>query len=199
MKSIIYYDLTNFEKKAFYSFLEEASKETAMPAHVNMKVEDYSNQPNTLLYILEKTDRFSKNGLFQILFDNNEVVACSGAYTSDFCPELAILGVRTWTPKKFRNQFISREFLLPVERKWAIETGHKAIAITFNEYNKNLSKLWSRKGLGLDRSARQEYHFGFNGVNFVEFPVTIQYTKQYIIYEKIDDSWIFDWSEIRSV
>lgn len=199
MESKNYYDLTATEKNAFFAFLDEASKETSAPAHINMCVEGYEDQVHTLLYILEKTDRFKNgnDGIFQILFDGNKIAACSGAYRSSFCSDLALLGVRTWIHKSYRNQLISREFLLPYEKKWAIENDHKALGLTFNEYNKNLMLLWNKIRFGEHRTSRQSHHFGYNGVHRVDFLINIQYTMQYIIYEKLDPNWSYNWESLR--
>ena len=148
------------------------------------------------MYILENTNRFKINGFYQVLFDDDKVIASGGGYASEFSNDIAILGTRTWIQKDHRHKLISREYLLPNEKKWAIENGFKAIMLTFNQYNKNLIKLWYRSRLGESRSIRESRHFGFNGVTEIEFPVTIQFTKQWIIYEKLDEDFCFDWNSI---
>ena len=192
-----YYTLTSKERDAFIEFLKEASTETTQPSYINMDINDWHNKNNTLMYILEYTDRFKANGFYQIVFDGDKVVASSGAYVSDFSNDVAILGVRTWIHKDYRNKLITREQLLPTFKKWAIDHGFKAIALTFNDYNKNLIKLWHRTRLGESRTPRENHHFGFNGVTELEFPVTIQYTKQWVLYEKLDPSFDFDWSLLK--
>jgi hypothetical protein len=192
-----YYTLTSKERDAFVEFLKEASTETTQPAHINMYDNDWHTKNNTLMYILEYTDRFKNNGFYQVVFDNDKVIASGGAYASDFSKDIAILGTRTWIHKDYRHKLISREQLLPNEKKWAIENGFKIIVLTFNDYNKNLMKLWNRTRLGESRPVRESHHFGFNGVTELEFPVTIQYTKQWVLYEKLDPSFDFDWSVLQ--
>lgn len=192
-----YYTLTSTEHEAFVEFLKEAGNETNQPAHINMYDEDWRSKNNTLLYILECTDRFKTNGFYQVVFDGDKVVASDGAYASDFSSDIAILGTRTWIRKDYRHKFITREQLLPSSKKWAIEHGFKAIILTFNDYNKNLMKLWSRIRFGESRTPRESHHFGFNGTTEIEFPVTIQYTKQYALCEKLDPSFNYDWSLIE--
>jgi hypothetical protein len=192
-----YYALTNTERDAFVEFLKEAGTETNQPAHVNMYDPDWHNKPNTLLYILEYTDRFKTNGFYQVIFDGDKVVASDGAYASDFSSDVAILGSRTWIRKDYRHKLITREQLLPSSKKWAIDHGFKIIVLTFNDYNKNLMKLWNRTRLGESRTIRESHHFGYNGVTELEFQVTIQYTKQWVLYEKLDLEFDFDWSTIR--
>jgi hypothetical protein len=195
-KIVPYFEL-NHQHANFFDFLKNASKETTQPAHVNIWDDDWSTKNNTLPYLLENTDRFKIGGIYNIAFDNNTIVGCSGIYTSAFCPELAIAGTRTWIHKDYRNKSIARNVLLPAEKAWAIENKFKAIAICFNDYNKNMPKIWQRIRFGEKRTPRQSHHLFYNGVNELEFPVTIQYTKQWIMYEKLDTSFDFDWSIIK--
>jgi hypothetical protein len=194
---ITYQNLNVIQKEIFFNFMKEARKETTQPAHTNMWDDDLQNKNNSFPYVLEKTDRFKIGGKYHIAFDNNTIVGCSGIYTSAFCPELAIAGTRTWIHKDYRNKSIARNVLLPAEKAWAIENKFKAIAICFNDYNKNMLNIWKRVRFGEKRTPRQSHHLFYNGVNELEFPVTIQYTKQWIMYEKLDPSFGFDWDIIR--
>lgn len=197
MQIINYYNLNDAQQQAFIEFLKMARTETTQPAHENMWDDDWQNKNNTLLYLLEKSDRFSVRGIYNVLFDNDTVIACSGIYTSAFCKDLAIAGTRTWICKNYRNLSIAREQLLPAEKAWAIKNGFKAIAVCFNDYNKNMPKLWNRMRLGENRTPRQPYHMFYNGLNEVPFPVTIQYTPQWVIYEKINAAFDFDWTTLQ--
>lgn len=192
-----YSELTSSEQVKFFDFLKESSTEITQPAHCNMWADDWNNKNNTLPYILVHTDRFSKDGQYNIAFDGNVIIGCSGVYTSSFCKELAIAGTRTWIKKEYRNKSIARDILLPAEKEWAIKNKFKAIGICFNEYNKNMPKIWKKIRFGEKRTPRQSHHLFYNGVNELEFPVTIQYTKQWIMYEKLDPSFEFDWSTIK--
>jgi hypothetical protein len=195
-KIVPYFEL-NHQHANFFDFLKNASKEITQPAHINIWDDNWSTKNNTLPYLLENTDRFKIGGKYHIAFDNNTIVGCSGIYTSAFCPELAIAGTRTWIHKDYRNKSIARNILLPAEKAWAIENKFKAIAICFNDYNKNMPKIWERIRFGEKRTPRQSHHIFYNGVNELEFPVTIQYTKQWVMYEKLDASFDFDWSIIK--
>lgn len=197
MELINYYNLTNVQHAMFVKFLQECHNEISQPAHVNMYSFDWETKNNTLPYILEKTDRFFKNGEYNVLFNNNIVIACSGIYQSLFCNDLVIAGTRTWIKKEYRNKLISREILLPKEKTFAISNKYKAIALCFNEYNKNIIDIFYRKRLGEHRTDRLPHHLFYNNINQIEFPVTIQSTKQYVIYETLDKSFSFDWETIR--
>ena len=194
---LAYSALSTFQRDVFFDFLKEASLELDQPAYENMWNNDWKNKNNTLPYLLEYTNRFTSGGKYHVIFDGDQIVGCSGVYTSAFCKELAIGGTRTWVSKEYRHLSVAREVLLPAEKAWAIENNFKAIAICFNDYNKNMTKIWKRVRLGEKRTPRQLHHMFFNGVNELEFPVTIQYTKQWIMYEKLDPTFDFDWLSIK--
>lgn len=194
--TIPYKQLSLQQRETFFDFLREARKETTQPAHENMWDSDWQNQTHTLPYLLENTTRFSIGGTYNIIFDSEVVVGCSGIYTSSFCPELAIAGTRTWINKEYRNKSIARD-MLATEKAWAITNKFKAVGICFNDYNKNLIKIWKRLRLGEKRTPRQPYHLFYNGINEVKFPVIIQYTKQWVIYENLQKDFNFDWSNIK--
>jgi hypothetical protein len=196
MELINYHSLSAHRHTIFFEFLKETRKEITQPAHENMWDDDWQNQTHTLPYILEKTDRFKIRGTYNIMFDGDSVVGCSGIYTSTFCPDLAIAGTRTWINKDYRNKSIARE-TLATEKSWAINNNFKAIGICFNDYNKNLIEIWKRKRLGEQRTPRMPHHLFFNGVSEVIFPVTIQYTKQWLIYEKLEEDFDFNWKDIE--
>ncbi len=194
-----YCNLTPQQKQSFFSFCEQAGKEVDMPAHENMWHDDWTSLSYTLPFILEKTDRFKGKGEFFILFDDAKPIACAGVYQSDFCDELAIAGVRTWVHKDYRNQQVVR-FLLYAQKQWSIDNGYKAVALTFNEYNKNIISIFKRARLGenairfKDRTPKSLF---YNGLHEVSYPVMIRNTPQWVIYERLERSWDFNWSSIQ--
>lgn len=185
-------------KEIFFRFLKSIN--TPDPASNNMWDDDWENKNYTLPYILEKTDRFNgSNGEFHIVFDDGQIIACGGVYLSSFSRNISLAGTRTWVDKKHRNKLIMREVLLPRQKAWSIERGCKIVAISVNEYNKNLLKPFKRIRFGEDKnrmSDRQSHHLFYNGAIEVDFPVTIQYTKQWVMYEQLDPSFVFDWNII---
>jgi hypothetical protein len=163
--------------------------------------DDWPKEKHTLPYILEKTDRFNGiNGEYQILFEDSKIIACGGVYRSEFNNYVAIGGVRTWTDEKYRHLSILRESLLPSCKRWAIQNQMKLMMLSFNDYNKNLIQVFKRRRLGemYDRiSTRQPHHLFYNGLLEIDFPIIIQHTKQWGIYEKFYD-WDFDWVSIKA-
>lgn len=194
-----FYSLTKRQKENFYQFLSNTDKNE--PASVNMWDSEWENKPNTLPYILEHSDRFFESrGNFIVLYNNDEIIACGGVYKSQFNNEIAVAGVRTYINSDYRHNSILREYLLPFHKRWARLNNCKVVLLSFNEYNKNIIEIFKRRRLGekLDRiNTRNHEHLFFNGLNELEFPVNIQNTKQYVIYENLDNNYTYDWNEIK--
>ena len=194
------YQIVTFDnniKDQCFEFCKEASLQND-PAAVNMWAEDWSVKSHTLPCILINSNRYSgNNGEFFLIMHQSEIVGCGGVYFSEFDSKFALAGGRTWIQPTYRNKSLPRELLLPAQKKWAQDRNASAIGLTFNEYNKNLISTWKRTRLGENRSPRQPYHLFYNNFNEVDFPVTIQYTKQWIIYEKLDPTFKFDWSTVK--
>jgi hypothetical protein len=196
----LYSSLSIEEIKNFYDFLTTTQSE-GLPAGINMWDNDWESKNETLPFILEKTDRFnSANGEYHIIYDGSTIIACGGVYISNFSNRIAIGGVRTWVDKEYRNNSILREYLLPAHKLWCQERNIDILALTFNEYNKNLPHVFKRRRLGesIERiTTREPKHMFYNGLCEVKFPVTIQYTKQWLIYEKLEEGFDFNWKDIE--
>lgn len=185
-------------KNQLFEFLIKEAKSNEL-AKINMWQENWQDYPNSLPYKLLTEKLFnSPKGVLLLALESDNIVACSGAYISNFNQHLLIAGTRTWITKEHRNKHLTRELFLPAQKQWAIINGMRAIALTFNEYNSNLIQAFNRKRLGENRTKREPHHMFYNGVIEVPFPVTIQHTKQYVIYEEITE-WDFDWESIRFV
>jgi GNAT superfamily N-acetyltransferase len=185
---------------AFERFCQLASLEINQPAAENMWTKDWTHQSHTLMNVLLIQKRFDlEKGSFFVLYDNKNIVACSGIYKSDFCEDLAIAGCRTWINKEYRNKSIPRDLLLPAQKQWAIDNGIRAIALTFNEYNKNIIATFKRTRIGENAERmhnRQSHHLFYSNFNEVGFLVTIKHTPQWVIYERLDSSFEFNWQTI---
>ena len=198
MHLIPYDKIDTGSRLLFYKFLKEASKETTQPAHINMWHKNWTTQPHTLPYILLNEDRFNMpSGQFFLLKKDNAIIGCSGVYISEFSSNVCIGGCRTWIAKEYRNNSLVRDYFLPVQKEWAIQNNIKSIALSFNQYNKNIINIWKRFRFGESRTPRESRHIFFNDFNEVPFLVTVQYTPQWIIYEKLDPTFHFDWQNIK--
>jgi hypothetical protein len=194
------YQIVTFDKNIkdqCFEFCRVASLQDDLAA-VNMWANDWEVKSHTLPYILTNNNRYSgNNGEFFLIMYQLEIVGCGGVYFSEFDSKFALAGCRTWIQPAHRNKSLSRELLLPAQKKWAQDRDAGAVGLTFNQYNKNLISTWKRTRLGENRLPRQPHHLFYNNFNEVDFPVIIQYTKQWIIYEKLDLTFNFDWSTIK--
>lgn len=190
------YHLSNKDK--ILSYCKLAYEEKSEPSHVNMFSDDWETNTSVLPYLIYKSDRFHYgNGDIFLLFDDEEnILGISGVNISDFDDKVALGGVRTWLNKNLRGRFLIARHLLPVQLKWAIEHGMKTIAITLNDYNKRLLPYFKRVGFGIEKKRNVNSMF-YNGQFHVEFPVIINYTKQWVIYHKIDETYEPNWENIR--
>ena len=183
----------------FLNWLENEYKNSTDPARSNIWSNNWPTDSSTLPYILEFTDRFkNSNGNFIILKHGKDIVGCAGIYISSFSEEIAIAGARAWITERFRNCGLVRNYILPHQKKWAKEHQCKQIALTFNQYNKNLIETFKRNRLGMEKlSSRTSEHLFYNGLEELEFPVIIQNSIQWVIYEKLDNDYNFDWQQLR--
>ena len=185
---------------AFFDFLKQIN--TDDPANDNMWSDDWQNQPNTLPYILTNTNKFTgNNGEFHVVLDGKKIIACGGVQITHFCNKIGMCGIRTWVLPEYRNKMIIARYLLPKNKAWAVEHGCKQVALSFNDYNRNLARLWTRvrAGESADRiSKRTPDMMFYNGVNELKFPIKIQYTPQWVIYERLDPEWEFNWQALKA-
>jgi len=196
-----FYDLDYQEKDHFYDFLKKFKNDKS-PAVKNMWDEDWKHKNYTLPYLLYNTDRFKEpKGSFFVYYDNADVAACAGVYTSEFNPFITLTGVRLLIGYNYRHKNVGINIVFPHHRQWAIEHDQKMVVISFNEYNKNLSQIFVRQRLGEKVKVEQKLNdpkkMFYNGYNYLDYPVRIQNTKQWVVYEYLDTNWVYDWQEIK--
>lgn len=199
---VSFYSLTPEEKQNFYMFCKEQSAELSQPAAINMWHDEWILHDNTLPYMLEMGLRFQKPlGDFNILMLDSKFIACGGIYQSAFCSDISIAGCRTWVSKEFRNNNLIRDWLLPAQKQWSIDHNYKMVCISFNEYNRNIINTFKRTRLGEGRktSDRKPHHLFYTGLHEVQFLTNIQCTPQWVIYEKLDPNYSFNWELIKVV
>jgi hypothetical protein len=183
-------------------YLKDETGKSDDPAAENMWSSNWTDEPNSVLYMLSKTNKFNgSNGKFFLIFDGVQIAGCGGVQLSNFNNKVAIAGVRTWVSKDYRNKSILAKTLLPEHKAWALKHSCKQVALTFNQYNKNLSKIFTRIRAGETGNritGRTPDMMFYNGVNELDFKVCIQYTPQWVIYDRLDPVWEFNWFSIRS-
>jgi hypothetical protein len=190
------YYLTHKDK--ILDYCKQAFSEKEQPGHVNMWHDDWRGQSATLPYLIYCSDRFSNNkGQMFLLFDSNDnIVGTSGVNVSEFDKNVALGGVRTWLNKDLRGQFVMGRYVLPHQLSWVTGLSLKTLALTFNDYNKRLIPYFTRSGFGIQKKRKPGSLF-YNGQHTLDFPVTINYTKQWVIYHKIDENYTPNWDSIK--
>lgn len=165
------------------------------PAAANMWTSDWQSNAATLPFLLQNTGRFAGDkGCFHLLLDEDRIIGCSGVYISDFSNHVALLGVRTWINRSYRHRQLVKDHLLVANKRWALNRKIPVLAISFNAYNKNLKELFFK---GMRTGKRGKDHLFFNGCNELEFPVMIQNTPQFVLYENLTD-YRFNWASIKA-
>lgn len=191
------FTLNQLDESHFIDFLKRASLEINYPAHKNMWSKSWEQEPATLPYLLYRKKRFSNpKGEFHVLKVDDQIQAVAGVYLSDFDENVAIGSVRAWVSNEYRGKFLIGKHILPEQLAWAKQKNCKLFFLTFNEYNKNLIKIVKRNGLGRAKNRTPDMLF-YNGIKEAPFPCNIQYTKQWVVYDVIDENYIFNWDSIR--
>ncbi len=184
------------QSKEILDFCGYASTFTNDPAHVNMYHKNWEDRPETLPYLIYISERFrDNNGDFYVLKINNVIKAISGVQISPFDTNVAMAGIRSWIDPSLRAKMYIGHHLLPLHLSWAKEKDLKTILLSFNGYNKRLMNYFKRSGMGVPKQ-RNETRLFNNGVYEVPFSVDIQYTEQWVLYHKIDESYEPDWKKI---
>lgn len=102
---------------------------------------DIKHNSFSLLHLIDDRKRFDiGKGAFNIIIEDNKIVAMSGIYMHD--NEIAILNCRAWKHPESRVKINFMKPLLGRQLDVAKSLGAKKIWITANEYNKDFL-LWS--------------------------------------------------------
>jgi hypothetical protein len=103
-------------------------------------------------------------------------------------PNVYIIAVRGYTVKEYRSRLVHGKYLLPIQAEFAKKENFKTMILTVNEYN-----LWFKDGIeklgnGLSFLGTRVPKV-YEGWKSFDFPVTIQYTKQWCLYKSIDETY----------
>ncbi len=178
-----------------------AGQEEKQVASVNMDIRNWEQNNASLLYLLLREKRFSKEkgGLFTLL-NKDEVIAVSGFYQSDFNPEVYVFGCRSWVLKEHRLNLLIAEKLLPAQLVAIEHLGGKAAIISFNESTKAFAKLIERSNKSIEST--KKFFFGerypglYHDMILHQNPVFIKNSKQWILIKYLK-SFKYDWKELE--
>lgn len=172
------------------NFCKDAADDN-MPGAKNLEVHDWDKKPHTLLYNLFIQHKFAKEKRagYIIAEKDNKYVAGSGFYPLDSDPNICVAGTRTYTVIKGRGDFTHGNFILPKQIELAREYNYKTIILAFNEYNlwlkEGIEKLGRREISAIGKKVPETY-FGWSSL---DYPINIQYTKQWCLYKHLDQSY----------
>jgi hypothetical protein len=197
-----YSKLSSLEKESFHDTLQsQVELDARSPAMENMYSASWRTESNTLRYLLEVDNLFAKeSGAYYVLLDDDKFVAAGGVHFSEWSNNIAMCGIRTWVHTDHRNKFLAADYILPACKKWSAKNECNIITLTFNEYNKNLIKTWTRIRAGEKKSRirqRKSKHMFYNNLVAIDYPLEINYTKQWLIYENLSGIFDFNWQEIK--
>ena len=179
-------------------FCQKAQIDTNKQAAINMAYDNWENKPNTLLYLLKFDERFKKNnGFLSLLYDNNQIIACSGISLANFDRNIAIGGMRTWIHKEYRAQNLIVKHIRPIHLAWCVARLLKVYALTFNEYNLNLMQILNRAGKYSKYKNRQIFGSHndefYQNMTILDNTINLNNTKQYVMYHKFDKDYQIIW------
>ena len=172
------------------------------PASKNMDISDWENRPETLMYLLHKEGRFwNGKGVCNFLYYNNDCIGFSGAYISDFSNRVVIGGVRSYLLDGHKNKYLWAEHCLPSQVRFAYRAGAGYFLLTFNEYNKNIAKIFIRagQGKGSGLGTRRYVHPGQFSSDIKLWPkrLIIKNTPQWALVKQIDHMQYYDFSQLE--
>lgn len=173
-------------------------------AAVNMDPVDYENKPHTLLYKLYVEKVFDSGG-YGLYIENEQVLGGSGYYASSWHPDLYVYAVRSYTPPNMFKKY-SMSDMMYEQMELIKNRGGNCCMITWNEYNIPLMNRF----LYVNQPENHKYSFCENGLwyrktgvriqphQLLEFPVTYNYTKQWVTYIMFDQKFESEFTSILS-
>ena len=173
-------------------------------AAVNMDPVDYENKPHTLLYKLYVEKVFDSGG-YGLYIENDQVLGGSGYYATSWHPDLFVYAVRSYTPPNMFKKY-SMSDIMYEQIELIKKLGGNSCMITWNQYNLPLMK----KFLHVNVPENHRNSFIENGLWYrkpgirlnphleLPFPVTFNYTKQWVTYILLDDTFGSEFLEIAS-
>lgn len=168
------------------------------PASANMAFTNWSINSASLLYLLIHEHRFMRpGGCFDVVYDNNKIVACSGTYISDFSKNIAIGGVRAYTILDYRTKYIHGNLLFPKQIQWAKSIGVKMFLLTFNSYNSWLYKFISRGISGKGTAFGLKFSDTYKDFKLHDKQVIIKNTPQVILKLHLEEGYDYDFKDIE--
>jgi len=157
---------------------------------------DWEKYPNSLLYALIKQDRFSKeNGGMILLYNQQNLIACSGFNKSDFDNKVFLLGSRTLVDKMYRNNQVISFYIIPIQIEESKKLDAKIVAFTFDVSNKfSLYHVFVNNKLNL--LLKNKLFSTYKNLKALDHTINIYNTEQNILYIELSE-YDFDWTKLH--
>ena len=169
-----------------------------LPACENMKLANWEINSSSLLYLLVHEKRFMRpGGCFDVVYNNNKIVACSGTYVSDFSKDIIIGGTRAYTVPEFRTKYLHGNLIFPKQIQWAKDIGAKMFLLTFNSYNDWLYKFIVRGISGKGTAFGLKFSDTYKHFKLHNKEVLIKNTPQIILKLYLDEEYEYDFQNIE--
>lgn len=167
------------------------------PAAVNMRLDDWKNKNNTLMYKL-RIDKTFDTGGYGVFFQENTPVAGSGFYASEWHDQVFVTATRAYTVQGVKDNFnyIQGE-VWHNQLDQIKERGGKIGLMSFNHYNKHMAETtvsinnpenWS-KSFCEDGKWYRKPGKRIQPLKAVPYPVIFNYTEQWLVYTVFDEDF----------
>lgn len=168
------------------------------PTSENMAFTNWQINNASLLYLLKIEQRLTwPKGCFYIVYEKNDIVACSGLYISEFSPDIIIGGVRAYTLSEFRTKYIHGNIIFPKQIQTAKEKGAKLFLLSFNSYNDKLYKFIVRGSQGKGTAFGLGFSDTYKNFQLHDKQIIIKNVPQTILKLPLEENYEYDFSNIE--
>lgn len=197
--SLLYID-SNTDKDLLIDFCNDSYSETRDSA-VNYYVRDWENNPASLMYkiYVEKVYDSANRGAYIGMLMDDKIVCAAGINKYNVDDNVALYLTRGYTKQSYRgNTKILKHTMSYALLDKIVEYDYRAAMISFNEYNLKLRQsIYNINNLdNFPEHVRidNKYYKHVNGTEILpmkmyDHPITLNYTKQYLLYLMIDESY----------
>jgi hypothetical protein len=199
---------SNTDKEIVYEFCKTSEEETRGSAG-NYSVDNWENDPSTLMYKIYKEkiyDRENRGG-YAAIVDEGKILVGAGVCQWSDDPNSCILYSRLYSRKEARGLPKARIIHLEFDiYDLAIELGYRGSISSFNKYNLKLREVTYNTNdpsrFPSYYSTDHNHHYtGPKGRRIIpakkfEYPVKVNYVKQWLLYYAIDPSYEADLEQL---
>lgn len=199
---------SNTDKEMVHEFCKTSEKETRGSAS-NYAVDNWERDPATLMYkiYIEKIYDRENGGGYAAIVEQDRILVGAGVCQWSEDPNSCILYSRLYSRKEARGlphaRIIHLEFAI---FDLAMELGYRGSISSFNEYNLKLRDVTYNTNNPANfpnyyQEGDNHHYTGLNGRRIIpakkfEYPVKVNYVKQWLLYYAIDPSYEADLEQL---